>query len=274
MSIITYLRSKLQPSFCSCCAESGNPAEEAYRRAVTQAFTTGMLVTAMAEPFKIGVIETPIPGLPWRHLYSARNASSGGPIDNNCSMDVFALADGTALVFGTGYGTVRQGTAGNARTALEDASDVHSAILALGLSETCPISYVAPHGHLDHINAAFVTAMDSEFPKHPTKEIVFHAGDASRISAMPGLTAAQRSVFKSVQAKSCMKPPIGYFLASGHYASFISRPGHTPGSIDMDIFQSFGSTTALARILGSKDSNRCVKPAGAMIIQPHGNAQL
>ena len=252
MNIISSIRSLIQPSYCSCCAESVPP------------LGAGTLAPAA---FKVGVIETPLPGVPWRHVYSARNAVPGGPVDNNVSMDVFALADGTALVFGTGYGSIRQGTAGNARSVTDDVNDVATAMNALGVSDPTAISYAAPHGHGDHINAAFIDEMERLW--YPTQEIAFHAGDTSRISALPGWTSSNRKWFTGVQATSCATLPLSYQLTDGYTASLVSRPGHTPGSIDMDI----GNVTGIvvARILGSKDSTRCQKPPGALIVQAHGN---
>ena len=252
MNIISSIRSLIQPSYCSCCAESVPP------------LGAGTLAPAA---FKVGVIETPLPGVPWRHVYSARNAVPGGPVDNNVSMDVFALADGTALVFGTGYGSIRQGTAGNARSVTDDVNDVATAMNALGVSDPTAISYVAPHGHGDHINAAFLSALEGL--DLGVGMIAFHAGDATRIISLPGWTATQRNFFSAVQAKSCAVLPLIFPLGDGYTASFISRPGHTPGSIDMDISNAAG--VVVARILGSKDSTRCPKPPGALIVQAHGN---
>lgn len=256
MNPITYLRSKLQPSYCDCIGSA----------------SLAVAPWAAINPiFQVGIQPTPIAlaGVPVKLWQSVRSATLGGPADNNCLGAVFALQDGTALVWNSGYGDVRQGTAGNARSAAFDALDAHSCMQQLGLSPACAVHFVAPHGHGDHINPALLGALAGL--GHQVLDITFHAGDASRISALPGWTTDQKAAWRSVRGLQCAAATV-YLLQGLYQCSLKPRAGHTPGSWDLYLYLA-SSFTPLAVFEGSKHSTRCVVPAGVPVYASHGNIQ-
>ena len=254
MNIISSIRSLIQPSYCSCCAESLQP------------LGAGALAPAA---FKVGNVGDyyQVGSTTVHHVYSARNAFPGGPVDNNVGMFCALTSPTSALIFGTGYGDVRQGGAGNARSALDDADHCIGALSSSGLLAAA--TYVVPHGHGDHINPAFVAAMESLGAT--TTNIHYHSGDKRIVEAMPW-TAAQRAALSAVTAKSCWFTPLTFSSDAGAIFKFISRPGHTPGAIDMDVFDLLTDYKIL--VLGSKDSTRCPRVGYSKIVQAHGNGTL
>src|SRR5262249_32849913 len=99
---------------------------------------------------------------------------------------------------------------------------------------TTPIRFVAPHGHIDHINAYCMRELRAR--GYRILEIVYHAADAAMIQALPAWTNADRALFRPLRNNTslCQEELLTYDSPLGKIW-FHLRAGHTPGSIDLVI---------------------------------------
>lgn len=121
----------------------------------------------------------------WSDESDAANCEVGENIVRQSGMFVILgeeVASGTwVYVFGTGYGDPGGDICeylpdlAPTRSASQDADRVADVIeFCLGLtSSEAKITYIVPHGHLDHINAEFITEMTSA-QLYPIGQIIYH----------------------------------------------------------------------------------------------------
>jgi DNA polymerase-3 subunit beta len=94
------------------------------------------------------------------------------------------------------------------------------------------VRFVAPHGHIDHINADCIRELRAR--GYQIREIAFHAGDAGAVNSLPGWRTQDKAVFRVLRNSTgqCQEELASYASPLGRIW-FYSRPGHTPGSIDL-----------------------------------------
>ena len=229
-------------------------------------------------PLERGADFVPITGddsLGFYCVYSGKAVAPNNPgISNNVGMFVLPLVNGEVLLFGSGYGDPN-----SIVEPTEDAAfDVRriDGILRFCMGRTpasTPIRFVAPHGHIDHINADFIREL--RLRGYPIVEIAFHSADASLATSLPGWTNADRALFRAWRntTSSCQEELKSYDSPLGKLW-FHLRAGHTAGSIDLVIdvrndpgnrfvIRGSGAAFGVCSIAGVREG-----------IEPHGNIQF
>ena len=217
-------------------------------------------------------------------IYSLRSADDGtapcspgpkGSPENSSCIYVLPLEPTDAeppiqgaLVFGAGYGDWCLATHGAAC----DAQQLdHVLRTELGFApETTDLRFLAPHGHLDHINPAFLEAVAGL--GYRWQEIALHAADlrldyraGPSVDDMPW-SADLRKRFVLLEEAGDWPPPYRPLRSSLGELRLEHRPGHTPGSLDL-ILETPTQTIALRGSLHTEHD-----PRFDLDVKAHGNA--
>jgi len=214
-------------------------------------------------------------GLGFWCVYSGKAVSHSNPgLSNNVGMFVFPLTNGEVLLFGSGYGD-RNALVAPTESASHDVRRIDGILrFCLGLvPELTTIRFVAPHGHIDHINSDCIDELRKR--GYRIGEIVFHTLDAAETRNMPGWTAEDRALFRTVrnQTSSCQEELLTYASPLGRIW-FHVRPGHTSGSIDL-VLDTQGDPQNRLLVLGSGASfGSCPITGVREIVEAHGNVVL
>jgi len=229
-------------------------------------------------PLERGEDFVPVSGDDSSGFYCVYSGKAVGPtnpgISNNVSIFVLPLAGDEVLVFGAGYGDANSMVTPT-ESAGHDARRV-DAILRFCLGRepaTTPLRFVAPHGHIDHINADFTRELRAR--GYPIRDIAFHAADASQVRNLPGWTAADRALFRTLRngTGQCQEELTSFASPLGRIWLHL-RDGHTPGSIDL-VIDVGGDPTNRFVVRGSGgDFGTCAIPGVREAIEPHGNVLL
>jgi hypothetical protein len=187
-------------------------------------------------------------------------------------MYVLPLNDDELLIFGGGYGDTYYIPGGAFFDADYDVALVKEAIvdcMGRDVART-RIRFVAPHGHPDHITVAFIRAL--ERAGFVMAEIAYHEGDRAWIEQLPWL-AHHPELFHVLTGTDCNQELLSYQSPLGRI-SFVPRPVHTPGSIDL-VLDVLGDPSDRVLVLGSAPGGSCGPPSGVgMILQAHGTAVI
>ena len=208
-------------------------------------------------------------------VYSGKAIGPDNPrIDNNVGMFVFPLAKGEVLLFGSGYGD-RNSFVEPTADAAHDVRRVDAIIrFCLGrMPESTPIHFVAPHGHIDHVNADCMRELRKR--GYPIMEILFHSRDATWAKGMPGWTTADRAVFRTLRnaTDQCQEELTSFASPLGKIWFFL-REGHTPGSIDLVIDVRNDPLNRFV-VRGSGEVYGACPVSGVReAVEPHGNLRL
>ncbi|HEX6883328.1 MAG TPA: IPT/TIG domain-containing protein [Planctomycetota bacterium] len=208
-------------------------------------------------------------------VYSGKAVGPSNPgISNNVGIFVLPLAGDEVLVFGAGYGDANS-LVTPTESAGHDARRVDALLrFCLGREPaTTPLRFVAPHGHIDHINADFTREM--RVRGYPIRDIAFHAADASQVRNLPGWTATDRALFRTLRngTGQCQEELTSFASPLGRIWLHL-RDGHTPGSIDL-VIDVGGDPTNRFVVRGSGgDFGTCTIPGVREAIEPHGNVLL
>lgn len=203
-------------------------------------------------------------------VYSAKqNADNTGIAGTSC-IYVLRLANDEVLIFGGGFGDTWYLEGGAFFDADYDVAHVREAIAGcMGLDPTTtPVHFVAPHGHPDHITVAFIKAL--ERAGMPVVSIQYHTGDRTWIEQLPWSTH-HYPLLEALPGQACGPSMLDYDSPLGH-VWFYSRPGHTPGSIDM-VIDVRGDPADRVTVLGSLAGTGCAMPVGTrLVLNAHGTA--
>jgi PKD repeat protein len=237
--------------------------------------TPGSARLNRAGPLERGEDFVPITGddsLGFHCVYSGKAVGPNSPgIANNVAIFILPLDNGEVLLYGAGYGDRNSFV-----TPTADANfDVRrvDAILRFCLGrtpETTPIRFVAPHGHIDHINADFMRELRAR--NYPIVDIAFHAADQTAIRALPGWTTADKALFRVLRNTTnlCQEELESFDSPLGRLW-FHLRAGHTPGSIDL-VIDVRGDPNNRFIVRGSGEVyGACGIPGTREAIEPHGN---
>ena len=215
---------------------------------------------------------TPDDTLGFYVVYSARQDDSGTGVGSTASIYVLPLSGGELLIFGGGWGDTNW-----AGWALYDAD--HDVALVTEIVRGClrlepaltRVRFVAPHGHPDHINAAFMKALDRA--GYQVAEIVYHEGDGGWIESLPWLPQ-HAAVLRSLAGGGCSQQLLHYDSPLGK-VWFFHRPGHTAGSVDL-VLDVLGDPADRVLVRGSTKSWACPNPPSGtkMALEAHGTALL
>lgn len=256
----------------------GSAATSAFCDEVSSAVPEGALASTAAQAFRFGVWDEVNVGaaVPLFVAYSART-SDGLTADNDVTMTALQVDATTYLLFGTGYGDgLQPGTgARNLKSAAFDAGTIDRLVRTrMGIS-TPQVRVAATHGHGDHVGPEMLRELRAL--GHVVLSIGAHIGDQGIILAMPW-TAQDLALMSWYQGKRCATltesgVPIGIQTLLGP-VFFQSRPGHTPGSVDL-VLDPAGDTKKRVVMLGSKGTMPCstLAPKAVRVFQAHGHAQ-
>ncbi|MEQ1892209.1 MAG: IPT/TIG domain-containing protein, partial [Planctomycetota bacterium] len=214
-------------------------------------------------------------GLGFWCVYSGKAISQSNPgLSNNVGMFVFPLANGEVLLFGSGYGD-ENSIVTPTESASHDVRRIDGILrFCLGLvPELTTVRFVAPHGHIDHINSDCIRELRRR--GYRIGEIVFHTLDGTEARNLPGWTPQDQALFRTLRntTGSCQEDLLSYTSPLGRIW-FHVRPGHTNGSIDL-VLDTLGDANNRFLVLGSGSSfGDCPISGVRESIEPHGNVQL
>lgn len=213
-------------------------------------------------------------------VYSGREADDGrapcpvpeGSPANTAGIFVLPLADEgarhQALVFGAGYGDWCLASDGATCDARRTA---HVLREELGMrAGSTDVRFVAPHGHMDHVNPEFLAALEAQ--GYRVRDIVYHAADEGLavpagvpVEAM-AWSAAQRARLRAVESVDEIHDGPGGFASPLGAVRFLHRPEHTPGSLDLVLEGAWGALV----VRGSLHAGH--EPGYLLDLKAHGNA--
>ncbi len=204
-------------------------------------------------------------------VYSAKQDESGTGIASTACIYVLPLANEEVLLFGAGWGD--SSWAGWAlHDADYDVAHVDQVIrTCLGLDPArARLRFAAPHGHPDHVNAAFVKSL--ERAGYVLAEIAFHEDDRDPIESMPWYPH-QEELFHVLAGLPCGRELASYASPLGRLW-LTSRPGHTPGAIDL-VLDVSDDPEVRVLVRGSLAGGGCPDPPGVVLdLDAHGTAIL
>jgi len=239
--------------------------------------TAGTARANKSFPLERGVDFVPVTGnddLGFWVVYSSRKAPNDPQaIGNNVGIFLFPLGDHEVLIFGSGYGDPA-GPDSAFFDAAHDVERVDSVIRScMGLHPAMSrIRFVAPHGHGDHINPAFIRELG--VAGYQVRDISFHQRDFGIIDGMPW-RSQDRQRFRAITAgvNDCGSSILEFDSPLGRIW-FTLRPGHTNGSIDL-VLDVRGDPTDRVVVLGSMPGGDCSYPGGVKVrITAHGNVTM
>ena len=203
-------------------------------------------------------------------IYSARqNEYDPTLIGSTACIYALPLMNEEVLIFGAGWGDTNW--AGWAfYDADYDVTSLDEAIRScMGLDPArVRLRFVTPHGHCDHLNVAFIKAL--ERAGYRLAEIAYHEGDRAWIEQLPW-QPQHPALFHVLDALPCGSELVSYDSALGHIW-FTQRPGHTPGSIDL-VLDVANDPTNRVLVRGSLAGGDCPDPSGVfMDLDAHGTA--
>ncbi|NOT29926.1 MAG: MBL fold metallo-hydrolase [Planctomycetes bacterium] len=204
-------------------------------------------------------------------VYSAKQNETNTDFIGTSCIFLLPLADDEVLIFSGGFGDTGNIPGGAFFDADYDVTLIKEAVLyCMGRDlATTRIRFVAPHGHPDHITVAFVRAL--ERAGFVMAEIAYHEGDRAWIEQLPW-QAHHPQLFNVLAGSTCNQELLSYESPLGHIW-FTSRPGHTPGSIDL-VLDLFGNSAERVLILGSTTGG-CAAPSGVgLTVAAHGTVLL
>jgi len=214
-------------------------------------------------------------GLGFWCVYSGKAVSHSNPaLSNNVGMFVFPLTNGEVLLFGSGYGD-RNAIVAPTESAGHDVRRIDGILrFCLGLTpELTTIRFVAPHGHIDHINSDCIDELRKR--GYRIGEIVFHTLDATETRNLPGWTPQDQTLFRTLrnQTSNCQEELLSYASPLGKLW-FHLRAGHTNGAIDL-VLDTLGDPDNRLLVLGSGASfGNCPIPGVRETVEAHGNVQF
>src|SRR5262245_3983459 len=229
-------------------------------------------------PLERGEDFVPITGDDSLGFYCVYSGKAIGPdnarIDNNVGMFILPLVNGEVLLFGSGYGD-RNSFVEPTESADFDVRRV-DAIIRFCLERepaSTPIHFVAPHGHIDHINADCMRELRRR--GYRIVEILFHSRDSTWAKSMPGWTDEDRAVFRTLRnATDQCQEELASFASPLGKIWFFLRDGHTPGSIDLVIdVRNDPANRFIVRGSG-EIYGTCPLSGVREAIEPHGNLRL
>lgn len=203
--------------------------------------------------------------------YSAKQNSTNTDYVSTSCMYVLPLLGDEVLIFGGGFGDTNYIPGGAFFDADHDVAMIREAIvdcMGRDLAKT-RLRFVAPHGHPDHITVAFIRAL--ERAGFTLAEIAYHEGDRAWIEQLPWLPH-HPALFNVLVGTGCNRPILAYDSPLGHIW-FTSRPGHTPGSIDL-VLDLLGNPDDRILILGSSPGG-CPAASGVnQTLAAHGTVLI
>lgn len=215
---------------------------------------------------------TPDETLGFHVVYSAKRNPGGSEIASTACIYVFALDDDEVLIFGSGFGDTSTPEGGAFFDADYDVSNVDAVIRGcLGLDAALVrVRFAAPHGHPDHINVAFIRAL--ERADYVLAEIAYHAGDRGWIEQLPWLARHRPLLRVLTGGVPCTSELASYASPLGRLW-LLSRPGHTPGSIDL-VLDVGGDPAERVLVRGSTPDGACagLLDGVGLILDAHGTA--
>lgn len=237
--------------------------------------TMGSARTNRVAPLERGEDFVPVTGddaLGFYCVYSGKAVGGGSPgLANNVGIFVLPLVDGEVLLFGSGYGD-QNSFVEPTKDASYDVRRV-DAILRFCLGrepERTPIRFVAPHGHIDHINSDFIRELRER--GYPIVDIAFHNADGNTVRNLPGWTSEDRAAFRTLRTTTgiCQEELTSFDSPLGRIWFFL-REGHTPGSIDL-VIDVRGDPDNRFVVRGSGEVyGTCPIPGVREAVDPHGN---
>jgi len=200
--------------------------------------------------------------------YSAKQNDANTDFVSTSCMYVLPLDNDEVLIFGGGFGDTYYLSGGAFFDADYDVAMIKEAILGcMGRTLSTRIRFVAPHGHPDHITVAFIRAL--ERAGFTLAEIAYQVGDRAWIEGLPWLPH-HPALFNPLPTAPCNREILSYSSPLGHIG-FISRPGHTPGSIDL-VLDVGGDPSQRVLVMGSM-AGGCAPPPGVVLtLAAHGTA--
>ena len=122
--------------------------------------------------------------------------------------------------------------------------------------ERAKLRVVTPHGHPDHMTVAFVRAV--ERAGYGVRQIAYHLGDRGWIEQLPW-DPHHPALFTVLPSTPCSKSLGLEFDGPTGHIWFVSRPGHTPGAVDL-VMDVQGDATDRILIRGSLAGGACSVP--------------
>jgi hypothetical protein len=231
-----------------------------------------------ATPYEVDADFVPLlrdDSLGFHVVYSGK--SGGGSelaVAFNSGIFLFELDPDELLVFGAGYGDPF-GPGSALYDAAYDVANLDAIVrdCLLRVPSQTTIHFVAPHGHGDHINSAFIHEL--EYAGYTVADIQFHTADYSLINGMPGWNAQDKAKFVRLDDFGNCGTELLAFDSLVGKIWFVGRPGHTPGSIDL-IVDVRNNPSDRFLVQGSTLGGQCANPPDGTLdqIPGHGNALL
>jgi len=240
--------------------------------------TVGNARANRGSPLERGEDFVPITGddsLGFYVVYSGKAVTQGSQaIANNVGLFLFPLVGDEVLLFGAGYGDPNS-FVDTTRDAAYDVLRIDTIIrFCLGRDpQKTRIRFVAPHGHIDHINADCMRELRAR--GYTVADIVFHAADGAWVRNLPGWKPGDRGLFRELRNSTfqCQEELASYASPLGKLWLHL-RAGHTPGSLDLviDVQNDPGNRFVVRGSGGAFGS--CPVPGVREAVEPHGNILL
>lgn len=201
--------------------------------------------------------------------YSAKQNETNTDFVSTSCMYALPLVNDEVLIFGGGFGDTWYLPGGAFYDADYDVGMLKEAIVGCmgrDLAKT-RVRFVTPHGHPDHLTVAFIRAL--ERAGFTMAEIAYHEGDRAWIEGLPW-SSHHPALFNVLPSAPCNTEILTYESPLGRIW-FVSRPGHTPGSVDL-VLDVLGNPGDRVLVLGSA-AGGCPAPTGVnLTLNAHGTA--
>jgi hypothetical protein len=203
--------------------------------------------------------------------YSAKQNETNTDFVSTSCMYLLPLDKNEVLIFGGGFGDTWYLPGGAYFDADYDAGMLKEAIVGcMGRDPArTRVRFVAPHGHPDHVTVAFIKALERAGLE--VVEIAYHEGDRDWIEGLPWSTH-HPALFHVLPSADCSEELASYSSPLGRIA-VVSRPGHTPGSIDL-VLDVLGNPGDRVHVLGSSGGGCPAPPGVSMTLSAHGTAVI
>ena len=219
--------------------------------------------------FKLGYDFIPVNASDTLGMYVVYSGKGAG-LSHTVNIFMLPLEGNEVLIFGAGYGDIPQATNSAAFDA-DAADECLQACMGYDPASTV-LRFVAPHGHVDHINPFFVDQLQAK--GYTVAEIVFHQGDEQTVNNTMPWDGQDVGLFRTITGSSCNQEILSYDSSLG---KIWVHPALRPlAGVDRPVLDVLNDPADRVLLLGSAAGGACPTPPSGIqaTYQAHGTAVL